>query len=77
MRFFDLLSLILDNLNRRKGRVALTAVGVIIGTAAVVILVSLGIGLQLNATAQLAGIGDLTLITVVPNYGDGGGPVPI
>lgn len=77
MRFFDLLSLIFDNLNRRKGRVALTAVGVIIGSAAVVILVSLGIGLQQNATAQFSAIGDLTLITVVPNYGDGGGPIPI
>lgn len=72
MRFIDLLSLIIDNLNRRKSRVALTAVGVIIGTAAIVILVSLGIGLQQNAASQLAGIGDLTLITVMPSYGDGG-----
>lgn len=76
MRFFDLLNLIFDNLNRRKSRVALTAVGVIIGTAAIVILVSLGIGLQENASAQLSGIGDLTLITVMPNYGEGGMPFP-
>ena len=41
MRFFDLLSLIIDNLGRRKGRVVLTAIGVVIGTASVVILVSL------------------------------------
>jgi putative ABC transport system permease protein len=78
MGIFDLISLILDNLNRRKGRVGLTAVGVIIGTAAVVILVSLAIGLQANATAQLAGIGDLTLINVIPTYGgegDPGGPI--
>jgi putative ABC transport system permease protein len=71
MRFFDLVNLIFENLGRRKGRVALTAVGVIIGTAAVVILVSLAIGLQENARNQLIGIGDLTIITVIPNYGSG------
>jgi putative ABC transport system permease protein len=81
MGFFDLVFLILDNLGRRKARVALTAVGVIIGTAAVVVLVSLAIGLQRNATQQLGGIGDLTQIQVMPNYGGGpggpGGPMPV
>lgn len=72
MSFIDLVSLILDNLGRRKARVALTAVGVIIGTAAVVVLVSLAIGLQKNATQQLYGIGDLTQIQVYPNYQDAG-----
>ena len=70
MSFFDLIALIFDNLGRRKARVALTAVGVIIGTAAVVVLVSLAIGLQKNATQQLYGIGDLTQIQVYPNYGE-------
>jgi len=68
MSIFDLISIIIDNLGRRKTRVALTAVGVIIGTAAVVVLVSLAIGLQNNATQQLYGIGDLTQIQVYPNY---------
>lgn len=78
MGFFDLLALILDNLGRRKARVALTAIGVIIGTAAVVVLVSLAIGLQRNANEQLAGIGDLTQIQVMPNYGEyPGGPGPV
>lgn len=71
MKFFDLLRLIFGNLNRRKGRVALTAIGVVIGTAAVVILVSLAIGLQMNANEQLYGIGDLTQIQVSPTYGEG------
>ncbi len=70
MSFFDLIALIFDNLGRRKARVALTAVGVIIGTAAVVVLVSLAIGLQKNAIQQLYGIGDLTQIQVYPNYGE-------
>ncbi len=81
MKFLDLLRLILGNLSRRKARVGLTAIGVVIGTAAVVILVSLAIGLQKSATDQLYGIGDLTLIDVMPAYGDGmffgggGGPM--
>ncbi|GAP12910.1 ABC-type transport system [Longilinea arvoryzae] len=70
MRFFDLLSLIIDNLGRRKGRVVLTAIGVVIGTAAVVILVSLAAGLQKSATSQLWGVNDLSRIDVSPNYGD-------
>src|SRR6266540_5709597 len=84
MKPFDLIRLILGNLSRRKARVALTAIGVVIGTAAVVILVSLAIGLQRNANEQLYGIGDLTQIQVMPSYGGevkfmgggGGGPVP-
>ena len=83
MKPLDLLRLIFGNLSRRKARVGLTAVGVVIGTAAVVILVSLGIGLQRNANEQLYGIGDLTQIQVMPMYGGegmfmgggGGGPM--
>lgn len=70
MRFVDLVSLILYNLGRRKGRVLLTAVGVVIGTAAVVVLVSLAVGLQKNATEQLWGINDLTSIEVYPGYSE-------
>jgi putative ABC transport system permease protein len=78
----DLVRLVLENLGRRKARVALTAIGVVIGTAAVVVLVSLGIGLQRNATEQLGGISDLTIIWVYPTYGEaffggGGGGVVV
>ncbi|HET9913225.1 MAG TPA: ABC transporter permease [Anaerolineales bacterium] len=82
MKLLDLVRLIFGNLSRRKARVALTAIGVVIGTAAVVILVSLAIGLQKNANEQLYGIGDLTQIQVMPAYemegmpmGGGGGMV--
>src|SRR6185503_19421305 len=79
MKFLDLLRLIFGNLNRRKARVALTAIGVVIGTSAVVILVSLAIGLQRNANEQLYGIGDLSQIQVSPTFGGEGvsfsGPV--
>jgi putative ABC transport system permease protein len=77
MKPFDVVRLIFGNLSRQKGRVALTAIGVVIGTAAVVILVSLAIGLQRNANEQLYGIGDLTQIQVNPAYGGDGMVVQI
>lgn len=67
----DLLALIFENLGRRKARVAMTAIGVVIGTAAIVVLVSLGVGLQETARSQLFGIGDLSQITVFPKYNTG------
>jgi len=75
MKLTDLIALIWSNLARRKGRVALTAIGVVIGTTAVVLLVSLGVGLQQNAQSQLGGIGDLTRITVYPGFSETGGAV--
>jgi putative ABC transport system permease protein len=78
MRFFDLVALIFDNLGRRKGRVFMTAMGVVIGTASVVLLVSLANGMQKNAQRSLSGIGDLTLIYVYPNFsGEPGGPMMV
>jgi len=70
MRFIDLISLILDNLGRRKGRVMLTAIGVVIGTASVILLISLAIGLQQSATENLWGISDLRRVDVYPGYSD-------
>jgi len=72
MRFIDLLRLILDNLGRRKGRVLLTAIGVVIGTASVILLISLAIGLQKSATSNLWGISDLRRVDVYPGYQDVG-----
>jgi putative ABC transport system permease protein len=73
MGIFELIALVIENLGRRKGRVLLTAIGVVIGTASVVILVSLAVGLQMDATSRLGGIGDLTLVQVYPGYDDSGG----
>ena len=46
MRFSDLLSMSVNNLRRRKLRTFLTVLGVVIGTASIVVMVSLGIGLN-------------------------------
>ena len=60
----DLLWLVVSNLRRMKARVAMTAIGVVIGTAAVVVLVSLGVGLQKQASTSLFGMGGLDELTV-------------
>ena len=46
MRFSDLLTMSVNNLKRRKLRTVLTVLGVTIGTASIVVMVSLGIGLK-------------------------------
>ncbi|NPA91387.1 MAG: ABC transporter permease, partial [Chloroflexi bacterium] len=66
MRLRDILYLAGLNLNRMKLRVVMTAAGVLIGTAAVVLLVSLGVGLQRSTQQSLGNIADLTLMTVMP-----------
>jgi len=61
----DLLRAVIANLNRMRARVALTAIGVFIGTAAVILLISLAIGLQTSATSDLReSFGDFTRIEV-------------
>lgn len=71
MRFRDLAFLVVSNLRRMKLRLALTSLGVVIGTSAIVLMVSLGIGLQANLTAQLGDLGAATHINV---FGGGGMP---
>jgi putative ABC transport system permease protein len=64
MRFRDLIEAVFGNLRRMKLRLVLTALGVVIGTSSVVLMVSLGIGLQRNITEELTGFGDATHIQV-------------
>lgn len=67
MRFFDLLMMSVNNLRRRKLRTALTVLGVIIGTASIVVMVSLGIGLNELNRELIESYGSLTQISV---YGE-------
>ncbi len=61
----DLVRLVLSNLNRMRARVALTTIGVVIGTIAIILLISLAIGLQRSLeTDLLSSFGDLTTIQV-------------
>ncbi len=67
MRFLDLLCMSVNNLRRRKLRTALTVLGVIIGVASVVIMVSLGIGLNQLMLEMYSSYGDMTTISVYSN----------
>ncbi len=62
----DILSLSFRNLYRRKGRTLLTISGVVIGCCAVVIMVSMGIGMKQSQEEMLASMGNLRQITVTP-----------
>lgn len=64
MRFVDLLAMSVNNLRRRKLRTALTVLGVVIGTASIVIMLSLGIGLKELNRELIESYGSLTAIEV-------------
>jgi putative ABC transport system permease protein len=64
MRLRDLFYLVRRNLLRMKLRVAMTAAGVMIGTAAIVLVVSLGSGLQRASTESITAYSDLTELRI-------------
>ena len=64
MKLKDLLSLSINNLKRRKLRTFLTVLGVIIGTASIVVMVSLGIGQSELQTEMIESFGSITTISV-------------
>lgn len=65
----------LKALNANKVRSALTMLGVIIGVAAVILLVSIGTGVQSQVTGQISGLGS-NLLFAFPGSFDGGGGGP-
>lgn len=64
MRISDLLKLSTDNLRRRKGRTALTVIGVVVGTFAIIVMISLGIASNAANEEMLQSWGDLTQIEI-------------
>lgn len=70
MKFYDLMTMALQNLSRRKMRTILTMIGVVAGTGMLVFMVSLGLGAQQSIQEMLEGMGDLTIIEIY-NYGGG------
>lgn len=54
MKISDLLKLSTDNLRRRKGRTALTVIGVVVGTCAIVVMISLGIATNRRTDEMLS-----------------------
>lgn len=72
MKFLDLLRMSVTNLLRRKLRTVLTVLGVLIGTASIVVMVSLGLGLKKSALEDIEQYGGLTTIQVYSNEYWGG-----
>ena len=75
MKISDLITMCVQNLLRRKVRTLLTVVGVVVGTCAIVVMISIGVGMQASTDAMLASMGDLTLIEIY-NYGSAAIPRP-
>ena len=70
MKFLDLLRMSSSNLWKRKVRTILTVLGVVIGVASIVVMVSLGLGLSRSLMAQYESYGSLTQVTVNEPWGD-------
>lgn len=66
MRKLDVISMANRNLWRRKARTILTCLGVVIGTASIVVMISLGIGLKVSMEESMAQWGSLNIIRIYP-----------
>ncbi|WP_312693732.1 ABC transporter permease [Caproiciproducens sp.] len=64
MKWKDMLSMALGNLFKRKVRTILTVMGVVIGTCAIVVMMSFGIGIKQTMETMMKNMGDLTVITI-------------
>src|ERR1700752_3977456 len=64
MPFFDLLRLSLRNLREAKLRAGLTTMGVIVGVAVIVTMISFGLGLQGNTVARFKALDLFNEVTV-------------
>jgi len=67
----DSFKLAINNITHRQLRSWLTLLGIIIGVAAVVSIVSIGTGAQASVNAQLSGLG-ADIITISPGYSRAG-----
>ncbi|NLV16145.1 MAG: ABC transporter permease [Syntrophomonadaceae bacterium] len=71
MNNLDLISMSFGNLMRRKTRAILTVLGVVIGTASIVVMLSLGLAMEKSFKDSLASMGSLNTIQVYSGGGYG------
>ena len=64
MNRLDIVRIVFKNLLRRKMRTMLTVMGVVIGTASIVIMVSIGIGMNEGFKSEISRMGSLNSINV-------------
>ncbi|RLP09513.1 ABC transporter permease [Propionibacterium australiense] len=69
MRWRDLIEMSLASLRQRRFRTALTALGVVIGTMSVVVMVSLGLGMSRSVLESAGENSSYTRVSVLPNQG--------
>jgi putative ABC transport system permease protein len=67
MKLSDIIKLSISNLSQRGLRSWLTVLGIVIGVAAVVAILSIGSGMQQSISSQLGGLG-ADIITVSPGF---------
>lgn len=67
MKISDLIKMGIKNLTRRKARTILTVLGVIIGSLSIIIMVSIGNGIDNVFNTQIMQQGGLTIITINKN----------
>lgn len=72
MRWTDLLRMSISSLRRRKLRTFLTILGVVIGTASIVVMISLGLGMQESVYREIEQSGGMTSLTVTGKQTDTG-----
>ena len=66
MRLKDITTIVSRNLGRSKTRTILTSVGVLIGVAAIVTLISISIALNRSVVEQIESTGDIKTLTIYP-----------
>ena len=74
MRLSDLIETSLNSLRQRRFRTALTVLGVLIGTMAVVVMISLGVGMTQSVMDSISSNSAMTRVTVYPGGGYREGP---
>lgn len=72
MSNIDLILMGVKNLWRRKLRTFLTVLGVIIGASSIIVMLSIGFGLNIFFENEIARMGNLTTINVHKSWGGGG-----
>lgn len=76
MNFLSIIKLVLKNLRARKGRTALTILGITIGVAGVITIISLGAGAQSLILSQVTKLGSNLIVVQPGKVADSGAPIP-
>ncbi|MCL2366407.1 MAG: ABC transporter permease [Oscillospiraceae bacterium] len=72
MNSLDIISMAFRNLLKRKLRTALTVMGVVIGTAAIIVMISLGLAVNASFEDMLSNMGNVRILTVRDSTAGGG-----